>query len=380
MKKLIKNSLKGAMIMSILACGYLVQANTLEPKVTIHQKQVSSNQVNLEIGVKGLSEQVVAVEVSVVANDIKDMINMEPKVKDGYTTYQLKTLDDGQEKLTCYLVSSNQDEPFALSENQLDMAMFSLKTDGKLKFSTNDISVKVIEVGYQTKTYSQVEMLESETDNESDEDNGNNDGNQNPDNNTGGNDSPSKPEMKPENVFKDVKNHWASDSIINMANKGIIKGYVDGTFRPSANITRGEFATLLARAFNIQAISGTNPFKDVLVDKWYTESILALYDAGITTGRTDGTFGVNENITNEEICAMIYRTIQVLKLNVPGINSRDIYFTDQDKISTYAKEAVAALTKVGIIQGRPDGSLRPQSTTIRAQVAVILERVLKITG
>ena len=52
-------------------------------------------------------------------------------------------------------------------------------------------------------------------------------------------------------------------------------------------------------------------------------------------------------------------------------------FTDSASISGYAKEAVEGLAKMGIIGGRPDGSFAPKSSTSRAQVAVMLERVIE---
>ena len=54
-----------------------------------------------------------------------------------------------------------------------------------------------------------------------------------------------------ENVgFSDVSNNrWSYKYIIDMAKKGIIKGYEDGTFRPQNCITRAEIAVILERMY-----------------------------------------------------------------------------------------------------------------------------------
>ena len=50
-----------------------------------------------------------------------------------------------------------------------------------------------------------------------------------------------------DNRPKDIIGHWAEKDIMQLINKGIIKGYADGTIRPDASITRAEVFTLLAR-------------------------------------------------------------------------------------------------------------------------------------
>ena len=451
MNRLINKTLKGTLAIGTLACTTVVQANALAPKVTIHHQQISNDQVNVEVGLQDLSDQVVALEVSFIADDITDILGIDTSLNGGYATYKLSSMSDQKEKVTYYIVSNDQETPLILDNGSL--ANFNFKTTGKLIFDMDSFSVKVIEKGYNTYTYDNVEMIYSESDDNSNDkpgvdvpeidkpdvdvpeidkpevdkpeidvpevdkpetdkpgvdetlDNsgssssgngsgsssssgsGNTSGdtitikpNPEAESNNNGNISNSSPDYTQDINFTDIKNHWASDAITNMANKGVIKGYEDGSFKPSATITRGEFAALLARAFDIQNTGSTSPFKDVQTDKWYTDSIVALHNSGIVTGRADGTFGVSEAITNEEICTMIYRTLQALQIQVPETNPSGIQFTDENNISSYAKAAVSALTKAEVIKGQPDGSFGPKSSTIRAQVAVMLDRLLTSLG
>lgn len=59
--------------------------------------------------------------------------------------------------------------------------------------------------------------------------------------------------------FKDIKGHWAQATIVKAYDKNLISGYQDGTFRPNAKITRGEYATLLSRATSLEKVQGENP-------------------------------------------------------------------------------------------------------------------------
>ena len=55
-------------------------------------------------------------------------------------------------------------------------------------------------------------------------------------------------------AFSDFNSsHWAYDDVMNMLEKGIIKGYTDGSFKPDKEITRAEYCVLLARAANLES-------------------------------------------------------------------------------------------------------------------------------
>lgn len=177
--------------------------------------------------------------------------------------------------------------------------------------------------------------------------------------------------------FADTQGHWASEAIGKMAGRGILKGYEDGTFGPSKQITRAEFAAVVARAFGFEGTAATSPFKDAQLGKWYTEPVVNLYEKGIVTGRPDGTFGVNDSITNEEMAVMISRSLTALAVELEGERTY-VPFKDADTISSFAQDAVKELYEAGIISGMPDGTYKPKDSTTRAQVAVIMDRILTI--
>jgi hypothetical protein len=53
--------------------------------------------------------------------------------------------------------------------------------------------------------------------------------------------------------FMDVpETHWAAKAIDELSEKGIIKGYEDGTFRPDEPISRAEVAVMISRALEVK--------------------------------------------------------------------------------------------------------------------------------
>ncbi|WP_349407923.1 S-layer homology domain-containing protein [Pseudalkalibacillus sp. SCS-8] len=110
--------------------------------------------------------------------------------------------------------------------------------------------------------------------------------------------------------FKDLsKNNFYYNAIAVAAEKGLITGYPDNTFRPSANITRAETAVLIDRAYKIARKGSATGFTDLASVPWALESILDLSSANIINGYTDGTFKPKNNITRAEFSVVLARTI-----------------------------------------------------------------------
>ncbi|WP_349408701.1 S-layer homology domain-containing protein [Pseudalkalibacillus sp. SCS-8] len=111
--------------------------------------------------------------------------------------------------------------------------------------------------------------------------------------------------------FKDLsKDNFYYNAIAVAADKGLITGYPDNTFRHAANITRAETAVLIDRAYNIARNGTATGLTDLDSVPWATESILDLSSANIITGYTDGTFKPKNNITRAEFSVVLSRTIR----------------------------------------------------------------------
>lgn len=108
--------------------------------------------------------------------------------------------------------------------------------------------------------------------------------------------------------FKDVKkSSYASGYIASAVEKGIISGHSDGTFKPKDNITRGQVAILLERAFQIKG-ENKSTFRDVPTsNKNLYAAVDALVSNGLTAGYPDGTYRPNTQISRAEFAVIIAR-------------------------------------------------------------------------
>ena len=107
--------------------------------------------------------------------------------------------------------------------------------------------------------------------------------------------------------FSDIKDGaWCCRAVSTLTSMGIIKGYTDGTFRPNADITRAELATIIARFAKLDV--NTKTFSDIN-GHWAQKSIELAAGNGWINGYTDGTFRPNKSIIRAETFAMINRVL-----------------------------------------------------------------------
>jgi len=178
--------------------------------------------------------------------------------------------------------------------------------------------------------------------------------------------------------FSDLESvPWAKESIEALAAKGIVNGPGDGTFRPDNKVTRAEFIKMLITAFDLVDKNAQSTFSDVKAGMWYYEAIASAERLGIVKGKGDGSFGVNEHISRQDMAVMVYRMSLILGMNLRA-GSSEVQFADKSDISAYALEAVAAMHENGIIKGVGDNRFAPKSNATRAEAAVIIYRLHKM--
>jgi N-acetylmuramoyl-L-alanine amidase len=113
--------------------------------------------------------------------------------------------------------------------------------------------------------------------------------------------------------FKDVpETHWAYKAIEELAEKGITKGYEDGSFKPLGNVTRAEIAVMLARSSKHYdaSVSYSNPFDDVLAESYYRNEVAFCASRGYLVGYPDGTFKPDKNLTRAEAAVIMVRFME----------------------------------------------------------------------
>ena len=178
-------------------------------------------------------------------------------------------------------------------------------------------------------------------------------------------------------AFADMNSaHWANDYVNFVAAHHLMTGETNaaGTlnFYPARNLTRAEFAVVIARYLQLDTEkAGEAPFADIAkVPAYALPAVKAVYAAGIMLGSQNAAgnlvFLPNSSITRAEVMTVIGRMLP------KGYTVRALSFTDSAKIPAWAASYVKTLTSLGIIGGYADGSIAPNNNITRAEFAKIL--------
>ncbi len=169
---------------------------------------------------------------------------------------------------------------------------------------------------------------------------------------------------------------WAEENINSLVANGAVNGYDDNTFRPANLITRTEFAKILSVAFDVYDENATCDYTDITTDFWGESYIASLVDLGVVKGMPDGSYGINAQITRQDVAVLVYRLAQAKGIKLDKVNPAPD-FVDDSSISSYAKEAVSQLYQAGVISGMGDNTFNPQGYANRAQAAKIIAFFVK---
>ena len=183
-------------------------------------------------------------------------------------------------------------------------------------------------------------------------------------------------------VFADIAGHWAKQDIQFMAENGYVKGVSENQFAPNANVTRAQFAALMGRVLGLdEDQSATTKFSDLSNHHWAYGAVQSAVQAGLVGGYQDGTFRPNQNITRQEMAAMISRALAYkgVKTTVTADEASTALqqFHDRNQVAAWAKEAVVIGVKNELIIGRSANEYAPLANATRAESVVILKRLLE---
>jgi uncharacterized repeat protein (TIGR02543 family) len=177
--------------------------------------------------------------------------------------------------------------------------------------------------------------------------------------------------------FTDVSDAaWYADAVTFLSARGVTSGTTVTTFSPDATLTRGQFITMLLRAYGISAdASATDNFSDA-GNTYYTGYMAAAKRLGITTGVGDNRFAPEQTITRQEMFTLLYNALKVLHQLPSGTSGKTLAdFSDVSTIATWAKDALTLLVETGTVSGNA-GKLSPTEKTTRAEMAQMLYSLL----
>ena len=180
-------------------------------------------------------------------------------------------------------------------------------------------------------------------------------------------------------MFPDVPNgYWASCPIDKLATNDVVVGYPDRMFKPSKNISRAEFATMLVKGFdqNMYSYAPEKLFSDVPTNHWASSAITVAVHQNLLKGYPNGTFMPNHNVTRAEaLCALAkgVKCPEVDKCKAQQILSQ---YTDGNTVPEWAQIPIATALEKGALNDSPNPKMiAPFKDATRAEIASMLQNI-----
>lgn len=159
---------------------------------------------------------------------------------------------------------------------------------------------------------------------------------------------------------------WAEPYLVNLFDRGIMRGDQDGNLDPNRDITRAEFVSMINRAFGYNQFSkvAKQPFKDITGKEWYADDIAIAFQEGYFAGNGKGTSGAEDDLTREQAVALLCRN-----LKIEGVGGENFTFKDSRTFNDWSRSAINAATEKGFISGYEDNTFRPSNNITRGESA-----------
>jgi hypothetical protein len=182
-------------------------------------------------------------------------------------------------------------------------------------------------------------------------------------------------------VFTDVpKQFWGETYITELRKLGVLDDFGTGKFDPTKEITRGEYAKMLDRAFSDKPVTpATISFKDIPKDYPRKEAVDKSVQLGFMSGYSPTKFSPNQVIPRYQMQISLAKG---LKLPLPSSSDTVLKkFTDADNMPKYAREKMAAAVEGGlVIKDKATDRLKPIQNATRAGAAALIYEVLVKEG
>ena len=167
--------------------------------------------------------------------------------------------------------------------------------------------------------------------------------------------------------FSDVDTHWAKKEIMYLADRNIIGGFPDGTFKPNDPITRAQASSMLIKALKIPLVKNpTVQFKDVTKKSPYYQILATVNEKGIMRG-DNGFMRPGEDTSRAHMAAIIRRSFKIpVDQQATFVDVSPAHWSFPD---------INGIAKKGITGGS-EGKYMPADSVTRSQFAAFLVRAL----
>lgn len=178
-----------------------------------------------------------------------------------------------------------------------------------------------------------------------------------------------------QSVLTDISGTWYEQDAREAAERLLVGGYTDNTFRGDRSITRAEFTAIVSRALGLY-IDEDSDFRDVEKSTWYYGNISDAYARELVLGRTKDLFVPEANIKRCEAMVILHRAAKLIGYPETGEKADLSQFADVQDIPDWAKESVIYCLDNKLLLGS-NGRINPDKNITRAETATLLLRFLK---
>ncbi len=173
------------------------------------------------------------------------------------------------------------------------------------------------------------------------------------------------------NDYIDVyEEDWYYDDVAKATDYGILNGMNFGIFAPQRDTTRAQAAKVLFAISGDSAPEYRSQFPDVKENEWFAPAVLWAADKGVVKGLDDGSFRPNAPITRQDMVVLLYRYLGSPATEKETLNN----FLDGASVPQYARDAMQWAIENNVIRGYEDASVRPFNYVTRAEMAAIIVR------
>lgn len=181
-----------------------------------------------------------------------------------------------------------------------------------------------------------------------------------------------------EDTFPDVSaDSWYYPCVEYVYENKLFNG-TDKGFEPENPMTRAMLVTVLHRLSSSIEQADNSLFSDVPDDAWFSKSVAWAAQNNIVNGVEEGVFLPDSDITREHLAVILYRFALYSGYDTSAKDTDISKFSDREKISSYAEDAINYVVAIGVITGRDNNLLAPQEKVTRAEVAAMLFRFEKV--
>jgi hypothetical protein len=171
-------------------------------------------------------------------------------------------------------------------------------------------------------------------------------------------------------TFSDTAGHWAEQYISKWTDAGVIVGFGDGTFRPDANVTKAEFSSVLNQIFKYTK-TVPNTFADVKDTDWFATIIEKVVAAGVVSPDANNMIYPNKDLTRGELFVMIAKAFNIQPIS--GTTSFLDDATIDSALKPYVKALQDKGLIVGY-QNNSGYEIRTNRLLTRAEMLTVLDK------